>query len=171
MTGFPVTLSTNGTPIRPVDKNAPVMTIVDTGFGAPITISDNGAPFIVEGDLGPVFDFQGFDMNNGGEGQWVGYSIGGATLPNPPFGSISGEPTQVSQLLALYDDTASGVVLAVFEGDWVVALNGLQLSIGGFVLNSFERELISGNTWVRFSDMPGNWDVGASYQIAFGFDL
>lgn len=65
MTGIPVTLSNNGTPIRPVEKNAPVMTIVDTGFGTPITLSDNGAPFIVEGlapmPLGPL-DYATYEL-------------------------------------------------------------------------------------------------------------
>lgn len=65
MTGIPVTLSPNATPIRPVEKNAPVMTVVDTGFGTPITISDNGAPFIIEGlapmPLGPL-DYASYEL-------------------------------------------------------------------------------------------------------------
>lgn len=38
-----------GVPVRPVEENAPVLTIASNGLGAPITISDNGTPFIVEG--------------------------------------------------------------------------------------------------------------------------
>ena len=52
---IPVVIATNGlgTPVRPVEKNAPVMTVADNGFGIPIVISDLGAPFIVSG-LTPV---------------------------------------------------------------------------------------------------------------------
>ena len=51
MTGFPVVIAENGRgiPVRPVEANDPVMTIADNGLGAPIVISDIGAPFIVDG--------------------------------------------------------------------------------------------------------------------------
>lgn len=51
MGGPPVVISANGIgiPVRPVEENAPVLTIAENGLGAPIVISDNGAPFIVEG--------------------------------------------------------------------------------------------------------------------------
>ena len=49
--GIPVVMSENvlGLPVRPVDAKAPVMTIAGNGLGAPIVISDIGAPFIIEG--------------------------------------------------------------------------------------------------------------------------
>ena len=49
--GIPVVISTNvlGIPVRPVEANAPVMTIANNGYGAPIVISNLGAPFIVDG--------------------------------------------------------------------------------------------------------------------------
>lgn len=51
MTGFPVVIATNGLgiPVRPVEANAPSMTVAANGLGIPIVISDNGAPFIVDG--------------------------------------------------------------------------------------------------------------------------
>lgn len=174
MPGVPAVISSNGygLPVRPVFANAPVMTLASNGFGTPIVISDSGSPFIIEGyDPEDFWDWQEFDLTNGDGGQWVGYSDGGATRPQPAFGSISAQPTSRTALLALYDDTASGVVLAVFAGNYVSQLEGLQISIGGFVLESFEVELISGNTWVRFDDMPGVWTPGDVYQVLFGFDL
>lgn len=42
-----VTIASTGFPVRPVDANAPVLTLADNG--APIVISDKGAPFIVDG--------------------------------------------------------------------------------------------------------------------------
>lgn len=172
--GIPAVISSNGygLPIRPVLANAPVMTLSSNGFGTPIVISDNGAPFILQGyDPEDFWDWQTFSLTNGDGGQWVGYSDGGATRPQPAFGSISAQPTSRTKLLALYDDTASGVVLAVFAGNYVSQLDGLQISIGGYVLNSFEVELISGNTWVRFEDMPGVWTPGDVYEVLFGFNL
>lgn len=51
MPGPAVVIAANGlgAPVRPVEGNAPVLTIAGNGLGAPIVISDNGAPFVVEG--------------------------------------------------------------------------------------------------------------------------
>lgn len=51
MSGPPVVVvESGGFPVRPVESDAPVLTIAENGEGAPITIDDeNGAPFIVEG--------------------------------------------------------------------------------------------------------------------------
>lgn len=172
--GIPVVISGNGRgmAVNPVSGNAPLMTVAENGRGTPIVISSLGSPFVVDGyDPEEFWDWQTFDLTNGDGDQWVGYSDGGATRPQPAFGSISAQPTSRTTLLALYDDTASGVVLAVFAGNYVSQLEGLQISIGGFVLESFEVELIGGNTWVRFDDMPGVWTPGDVYQVLFGFDL
>lgn len=49
--GVPVVIADNGMgmPVRPVSKNAPVMTVALNGMGAPIVLSEEGAPFIVQG--------------------------------------------------------------------------------------------------------------------------
>lgn len=57
MPGVPVVIATNGIglPVKAVlvgDLNrdkAPIMTIATNGKGAPIVISANGAPFVIEG--------------------------------------------------------------------------------------------------------------------------
>lgn len=173
--GIPVVIAENGkgVPVRPVEDNAPVMTVAENGFGSPIVISDLGAPFVVEGIAPPIdWNWQTFSMTNGGDGvQWVGYSVGGATLPNPAFGSISNEPTDKATLLAFYQDTASGVVLSVFSGEWETELAGLEVSLGGLVLYPFEIEVISGNTWLRYNGMPGLWTEGVVYEVLFGWGL
>ena len=53
--GIPVVIAENGIgiPGRPVEANAPVMTIANNGYGAPIVISNLGAPFIVDGYVPP----------------------------------------------------------------------------------------------------------------------
>lgn len=173
--GIPVVIAENGQgfPVRPVEDNAPVMTVAENGLGAPVVISELGAPFVVEGIAPPIdWNWQTFSMTNGGDGvQWVGYSVGGATLPNPAFGSISNEPTDKATLLAFYQDTASGVVLAVFSGEWETELAGLEVSLGGLVLYPFEIEVISGNTWLRYDGMPGLWTEGVVYEVLFGWGL
>lgn len=49
--GIPVVIAENGKgfPVRPVEGNAPVMTVAENGLGAPIVIDPHGAPFIVDG--------------------------------------------------------------------------------------------------------------------------
>lgn len=50
MAGIPVVLSDFGIPVTEVTANAPVMTVANNGYGAPIRIvASGGAPFIVEG--------------------------------------------------------------------------------------------------------------------------
>lgn len=59
MTGIPVVVvDKGGIPVKKVDERAPVMKVAGNGFGVPITYSDLGAPFIVNGDTPPppVFD-------------------------------------------------------------------------------------------------------------------
>jgi len=171
MPGFPVVIATNGIglPVRPTAVNAPVMSIAANGFGAPIVLDNKGSPFIVEGFTPVSWNFQPITMTAGTNGQHVGYSTGAATLPQPAFGSISAQPTAATTLLSFYNDTASGRYLAVFQGNYLLALQGLKITIGGFPITSYETELISGNTWVRFAAGVGNLTPAAVYELAFGF--
>jgi hypothetical protein len=164
--GIPVVVSDRGIPVKPVEGRAPLMTVAENGFGLPVFIADEGAPFVVDGlqdfGWGPI------DLTAGTDGvQWIGYSSGGATLPQPGFGSLSGQPSTVTNLLALYDDTNSNVYLAVFSGDWLAYLSDLPLSIGGTPFTPFNANVISGNTWIRYEGV-GDFIDGALYQIEFG---
>lgn len=50
MSGVPVVIvESGGMPVTAVEANAPVMTVATNGFGIPITLVDNAAPFIIEG--------------------------------------------------------------------------------------------------------------------------
>lgn len=54
MPSAPVIISEKyGVPVRPVDKDAPVLTVAENRLGTPIVIAENGAPFIVEGLIPP----------------------------------------------------------------------------------------------------------------------
>lgn len=165
-----VTISPNGigVPVRPVDKDAPTLRLTTSGM--PIVISDLGAPFIVDGytPTPPVdFNWQMVTLTAGEEGQWIGYSNGSDTLPQPWFGAIDVQPSDKTDLLALYDDTASNVYLAVFSGDWLADMANLTMSIGGMAFVPFDASVISGNTWVRYNG-SGDFVDGADYQIEFG---
>lgn len=49
MKGIPVVIvEKGGFPVKAVTSRAPVMTVVDNGKGAPVVLSDSGAPFIVQ---------------------------------------------------------------------------------------------------------------------------
>lgn len=56
VSGFPVVISTNGRgmAVKAVLDNAPLMTIATNGIGMPIVISDNGAPFVIDGYTPPA---------------------------------------------------------------------------------------------------------------------
>lgn len=56
MRGIPVVIvESGGVPIRPAEARGPVMTVAENGAGMPITLTDRGAPFIVQGlDEPPV---------------------------------------------------------------------------------------------------------------------
>lgn len=54
MAGIPVVIvESGGVPVKPVDANHPVMIVAENDKGLPITISENGAPFIVDGYVPP----------------------------------------------------------------------------------------------------------------------
>lgn len=166
--GIPVVIASRGLgfPVNPVDAGAPLMEIASNDIGAPITLTRNGAPFIVPGL--PEFNWQPLSMTAGTDGvQWIGFSNGDATLPQPAFGSISGEPSALTTLLGLYDDTNSGVYLAVFSGDWLKYMHELPLTIGGITIRPFDGEVISGNTWLRYNGL-GDLADGQNYEILFG---
>lgn len=52
-----VIIESGGFPVRPVETGFPVMTVADNGIGTPITITDLGAPFIVQGYEPPMEGF------------------------------------------------------------------------------------------------------------------
>lgn len=65
--GLPVRIvESGGFPVRPVEANYPLMTLSDNEIGVSITISDLGAPFVVDGyvDLGGRFALSGDNGEN-----------------------------------------------------------------------------------------------------------
>lgn len=59
MSGVPVVIvESGGVPVTPVESGAPVLTVAQNGDGVPITLSNNAAPFILEGvspaTMGPL---------------------------------------------------------------------------------------------------------------------
>lgn len=54
--GIPVVVvPSGGFPVRSVLTGAPLMSVAGSGFGAPITLSDRGAPFVIDGLVtGPI---------------------------------------------------------------------------------------------------------------------
>lgn len=169
MSGIPVVLVQNGfgVPINPVESNAPSMQVATNGHGIPIAIRENGAPFIVHG-LPVPFDWVAFQFTAGTDGtQWVGYSDGGENRPQPAFGTLAGQPTTVTNLLAIYDDTASGNYIVVFAGDYLSLMSNLPMTIGSTTYTPFDANVINGNTWIRYTG-DGDWVDAVDYTVTFG---
>ena len=54
-TGVPViVVDEGGFPVTPVESGGPLMTVATNGIGAPITLTDNGAPCVVQGLFDPA---------------------------------------------------------------------------------------------------------------------
>lgn len=57
MSGPPVVIvEKGGLPVSPVESNAPVLTVAANGQGAPVTVTEGGTPFIIEGYVPPEPD-------------------------------------------------------------------------------------------------------------------
>lgn len=171
MSGVPVVIAENGfgIPINPVESNAPSMQVATNGRGVPIVISENGAPFIVQGlPVPPAFDWAQFQFTSGTDGaQWIGYSDGGADRPQPAFGTMASQPTTVTNLLAIYDDTASGNYIAVFAGDYLSLMSNLPMTVASTTYTPFDASVVNGNTWIRYTG-DGDWIDAETYSVAFG---
>lgn len=54
MAGIPVVIvASGGIPVTPVQSDAPVMSVSPSGLGTPVTLSNNAAPFIIDGGFAP----------------------------------------------------------------------------------------------------------------------
>lgn len=123
------------------------------------------------GGVVPVdWDWQAFTMTPADTGDWIGYTNGDIAPPpfNPPEGTITGQPTSVTTLQALYSDGDTGEVVAVFNGDYVGLLDGLPLTVNGVVLAPESISLQWGSTWVRYSGLPSGFVAGTPYTVLFG---
>lgn len=55
MSGIPVVIvEKGGMPVTSVVTGAPVMTVAANGWGIPITLTENAAPFIIDGGVPPI---------------------------------------------------------------------------------------------------------------------
>jgi len=167
MPGFPVVISDNGVgiPVRPVESNAPPMSVSDSGFGSPIVISDRGAPFVVEGYTppDPPIIQQPFTMLAG-----TGQGITGYFPPS--VGSISDEPLPQFPVIAIY--STGSLVQIVLSGDCEIYLQGTTPIFSGFDLGDKvgDWECPSGSvTFCTFNTTDVFVD-GSSYNVTWVWD-
>lgn len=118
MSGIPVVIAANGLgmPVRPVTENAPTMTVSPNGFGAPIVISDLGAPFIVDGLIPPLWTPERL-FSGGLAGYWPGgYAPLTGRLFQEPAGTTPANapnnPVGLSRLLAGTVDASQAAALS-----------------------------------------------------------
>lgn len=118
---------------------------------------------------GTDWQWQESSVTVGDSGEWIGYSNGDIAYPpfNPPVGLLGSHPTEVTDLVALFQDVGSGDVVAVFNGEYAGELQDVGLAIGGFALTPNGYSELAGNTWLRFIGLPGEFGDGETYQIEF----
>lgn len=173
MAGVPVVVAANGfgVHVRVVESGAPLLTVAANGLGAPIVISDRGTPFVVEGLTPPTvnWDWQPFTVRTGDSGAWIGYSNGDIVSPpfNPPVGTITNEPTAITQLEAIFQD-GSGDIVAVLQGDWQAYVGNVTMAFDAEPLAYQGYSLQGGNTFMRFSGFSDTLAVDTDYTVEFG---
>lgn len=107
-----------------------------------------------------------FTMIAGDSGDWAGYSNGDLVPPpfNPPVGSISDQPLAFCTLQALFQDTATQSIVAVFGGAAIEAFAGMTLRIGGETLASAGTTVAWGSVFVPFPNPITQIVAGQSYN-------
>lgn len=143
MMGIPVVISDNGIPVRPVDDGWPVMTVADNGLGTPITISDDGAPFVVQGLVppGPVNLIVNGTYDT--DTVWIngdGWSIAGGVAVGVPAASTSDQSQPITMPAGNYrcefdvvSRTAGTVRFVLSGGSGPVVMGALRNATGRYV--------------------------------------
>lgn len=125
--------------------------------------------------VGPIavpsvnWDWQVFTVRTGDSGAWIGYSNGDIVSPpfNPPVGTITNEPTAITQLEAIFQD-ASGDIVAAFQGDWRAYVSIVTMAFDAEPLTYQGYSLQGGNTFLRFSGFSETIAVDTDYTVEFG---
>lgn len=125
--------------------------------------------------VGPIveptvnWDWQPFMVRTGDSGAWIGFSNGDIVSPpfNPPVGTITNEPTAITQLEAIFQD-GSGDIVAVLQGDWQAYVDNVTMAFDAEPLTYQGYSLQGGNTFMRFSGFSDTLVVGTDYTVEFG---
>lgn len=165
MPGIPVViLDSGGVPVTAVDSGAPVMTVAENGAGMPITLTENAAPFILEGyNLDPPVSLVGFELDSmSGNGGDIGYY---RTI----YGEITPEPL-VGFPLVEFAWRNSSFLQVAFEGNAVEYLQGFAPAIDGVDIG----DMMSDWTYdAETNTTSANWSGGSGlssntvYQVTW----
>lgn len=140
-----------------------------------VTASNSAGPLTISSNVfGPVaaatvWNWQVFTVRTGDSGDWIGFSNGDIVSPpfNPPVGTITNEPTAITQLEAIFQD-ASGDIVAVLQGDWQAYVSNVTMSFDAEPLTYQGYSLQGGNTFLRFSGFSDTVAVDTDYTVEFG---
>lgn len=125
--------------------------------------------------VGPIvepsvnWDWQAFTVRTGDSGDWIGFSNGDIVSPpfNPPVGTITNEPTAITQLEAIFQD-AIGDIVAVLQGDWQAYVSNVSMAFDAEPLTYQGYSLQGGNTFLRFSGFSETLVVDTDYTVELG---
>lgn len=139
-----------------------------------VTASNSAGPLTISSNVfGPVaaatvWNWQVFTLRTGDSGDWIGYSNGDIVSPpfNPPVGTITNEPTAITQLEAIFQD-ASGDIVAVLQGDWQAYVSNVTMAFDAEPLTYQGYSLQGGNTFLRFSGFLETLTVDTDYTVEF----
>lgn len=165
MSGVPVVVvDKGGFPVRQVDSDAPLLTVASNGLGAPITFSDNGAPFVVEGISPPQPVWETFFIIAGSNP--FGWGFAKPPLVSATLGSITNEPYSDSELISFFEAPDDSRIIACFSGDIADSLNGHTFEINGKVLAVIQgAEYDAANNWTMMF-LESYWMVeGDAYVV------
>lgn len=140
--------------------------------GGPVGIDSVGQPVdaLPVKFESPSIVWAPFTLTAGDSGEWFGYSNGDIASPpfNPPFGSISNEPTDIADLEAFYIDDSSQSPVAIFSGDIRSSVAMLPIVIGAYSGVTVTAELFGGNTVNTFTPGADLFVDAGQYLIELG---
>lgn len=165
MAGAPVVIvPKGGFPVKAVNGNAPAMTVAKNGFGSPVTLSDNGAPFVID-EMAPVQPvWETFFIIAGSNP--FGWGFAKPPLVSATLGSITNEPYSDSELISFFEAPDDSRIIACFSGDISDSLNGHTFEINGKILAVIQdAEYDAVNNWTMMF-LESYWMVeGDAYVV------
>lgn len=160
MPGPAVTIATHGFPVRAVDSGAPELTLKDSG-GAPIVISDEGAPFVLtEIPVNLVADSQTFNL-------WTatGVTVAANVAANPVNGAMIADRMAETANLSQHNLISDSID---FEENEKYTFSVFAIPGGGssqFIQLLFGSAAFGADAWCNFDIVNGTVETKGTNAV------